>query len=236
MNAILVRVGADQSMEGGAWNGPVDEISGVFVYVAIPEPRPVHDGLERPYNLLSPALGKYGILLPPHLETRHMHLDPDFEHLTYGDRGERGKQIRRHLNVGDLVVFYAGLRPLARATPLVYALIGFLKVRELIRATQISREARHINAHSRRILDSAEEDLVVLGEPGVSGRLTRCLPIGEYRDGAYRVRQEILTEWGGLSVKDGYLQRSARLPRFLEPGRFVRWLDNQRPTLMQANN
>ena len=43
-------------------------------------------------------------------------------------------------------------------------------------------------------------------------------------------------QWGGLSVKDGYLQRSAGLPRFLDAGRFTGWLERQRPCLMQANN
>ncbi len=74
------------------------------------------------------------------------------------------------------------------------------------------------------------------GRVGSSGRLQRCLPIGEYRDRAYRVRRDLLEEWGGLSVKDGYLQRSARLPRFLDPHRFMGWLESQRPVLMQANN
>ena len=66
------------------------------------------------------------------------------------------------------------------------------------------------------------------GRVGSSGRLQRCLPIGEYRDRAYRVRRDLLEEWGGLSVKDGYLQRSARLPRFLDAPRFMDWLESQR--------
>lgn len=60
--------------------------------------------------------------------------------------------------------------------------------------------------------------------------------MGEYRDRAYRVRKDVLNEWGGLSVKDGYLQRSARLPRLLDPARFMRWLERQGPSLIQANN
>jgi hypothetical protein len=78
--------------------------------------------------------------------------------------------------------------------------------------------------------------LVVRGRPGVSGRLERCLPIGEFRDKAYRVRRDVLKEWDGLSVKDGYLQRSARLPRFLDPERFARWLYSRDPVLLQTNN
>ena len=134
------------------------------------------------------------------------------------------------------MVFYAGLASMGGARRLVYALIGLLVVKELVRATDIPTEDRHVNAHSRRILQPGADDMVVRGEPGVSGRLTRCLPIGEYRDRAYRVRREILESWGGLSVRDGYLQRSARLPRFLDPVRFLRWLESHEPTLIQANN
>jgi len=50
------------------------------------------------------------------------------------------------------------------------------------------------------------------------------------------VRCDLLEEWGGLSVRDGYLQRSARLPRFLDPPRFMAWLESQEPVLVQANN
>ncbi len=97
-------------------------------------------------------------------------------------------------------------------------------------------EERDINAHSRRALPPDATDIVLRGRAGSSGRLTRCLPIGEFRDRAYRVRPDLLEQWGGLSVKDGYLQRSARLPRFLDAERFIVWLEEQGPRLVQANN
>jgi len=62
------------------------------------------------------------------------------------------------------------------------------------------------------------------------------LPIGEWRDRAYRVRRDVLEAWGGLSVKDGYIQRSARLPQLSDPMRFQRWLASKKPILIQANN
>jgi len=165
-----------------------------------------------------------------------MHLDPDFEHLTYGDQGERAKQLRANLRGGDLIVFYAGLADTSGAAQLVYALIGFFVVEDFVLATEVPRAQRDMNAHSRRVLLPGATDLIVRGRCAVSGRFTRCVPIGEYRDRAYRVRKDVLKEWGGLSVKDGYLQRSARLPRLLDPPRFMQWLERQRPSLMQANN
>ncbi len=236
MNGLLVRVGADLSQGGGSWNGPVNEATGEFVYVAIPENSPVHAGMEKPYSALMPDLARFGVRLPAHLQMRHMHLDPDFEYLTYGDQGERARQLQANLGIGDLIVFYAGLADAGGAARLVYALIGLLLVKEFILAADIPAQDRNINAHSRRVLALGAKDLIVRGQPAVSGRLTRCVPIGEYRDRAYRVRKFVLEEWGGISVRDGYLQRSARLPRLLDPARFMHWLENQETSLIQANN
>lgn len=237
MNALLIRVGADQSDGGGKWNGPVDSQTMEFAYVPIPESRRVHPGLERPYLQLQRVLNRFDVSLPVHLSDCHMHLDPDFEKLSYGDQGERAKQIAYHLGKGDLIVFYAALAD-ARgpARPLIYALIGIMEVETLVRARDVRKADRAISAHSRRILKKDAEDLIVLGRLGASGRLARCLPVGEYRDGAYRMKHNLLTKWGGLSVKDGYLQRSARLPCFTDPRRFRRWLDAQKPELVQLNN
>ena len=235
MNALLVRVGADQSPGGGSWNGPVDGQSGDFAYVPIPETSPVYSGMEEPYSALTSVLKRFHVELPEYLRLRHMHLDPDFAHLTYGDQGERAKQLGK-LQAKDTIVFYAGLADVRSAAELVYAIIGLFVVQDFVLAADIPVPDRDINAHSRRVLAPGAQDLVVRGRQGVSGRLKRCLPIGEYRDRAYRVRRDLLEEWGRLSVRDGYLQRSARLPLFLDPPRFLRWMEGQRPVLVQANN
>jgi hypothetical protein len=236
MKVMLVRVAADLSSGGGSWNGPVDSESREFAYVAIPEYNPTHPGLEKPYSSLIPALDKFGVLLPGHLASLHMHLDPDFGHLTYGDSGRKASQIRSTLTAGDVVAFYAGLRDINGARELMYAMIGVLEVQEVVLATGVPAENRDFNAHSRRILDSGANDVILVGSPGTSGRLKVCLPVGEYRERAYRVRRDLLEEWGGLTVTNGYLQRSARIPSFLHPLRFLRWFEQQSPTLMQSNN
>jgi hypothetical protein len=236
MNGLLVRVGADQSSGGGAWNGPIHSKTGEFLYVAIPEGSAVHDGCEKPYSAISPALLRLGISLPVHLSRRSMHLDPDFEYLTYGDQGERAKQIRAGVRPGDAIAFYASLLDIKDKHKLVYAIIGLFVVEDVLLARDVPAERRIINAHSRRILREDAQDIIVCARPGVSGRLQRGLPIGEYRNGAYRVRASLLEDWGGLNVKDGYLQRSARLPRFLDTPKFLRWLKDQKADLLQANN
>ncbi len=103
-------------------------------------------------------------------------------------------------------------------------------------ALEVAARDRYINAHARRILPKGASDIIVYGCPSLSGRLEKCIPVGEYRDRAYRVKKEILHAWGGVSVKNGYLQRSARLPHLLNPLKFKRWFDEQHPTLLQMNN
>ena len=236
MNALLVRIGADKSKGGGLCNGPVNPETGKFVYVPIPETRPVHQGLEKPYSVLKPALATFGTSLPDNLRTKRMHLDPDFDHLTYGDTRERAKQIRATLDRDDLIVFYSGLADVRARTRLVYAIVGLFVIESIISAVDVPSVERDFNAHSRRVLDPEAQDVIVRAQAGVSGRLERCLSIGEWRDRAYRVRHNILERWGGLSVKDGYLQRSARLPKFNDPIRFRHWFDSMEPVLLQANN
>src|SRR5256885_2011668 len=50
--------------------------------------------------------------------------DPDFAHLTYGDRGSRGTRIRDTLSAGDFIAFWAGLRELP-TNRRICSIIGF---------------------------------------------------------------------------------------------------------------
>jgi hypothetical protein len=235
MKALLVRVGADQSSGGGKWNGPVDSRTGEFAYVPIPETKPSRLGHERPYTALLPALAEFGVSMPAHLATASMHLDPDFEHLTYGDRGPKGRQIVNTLGAGDLLVFYAGLMDI-QTHRLVYALIGLFDIDRIDRAIDWPDSEAHRNAHTRRQLVSDADDIVVVARTLGSGRLKQCITVGGYRDRAYRARTDVLAAWGGISANDGYLQRSAVFPSFVEPRRFWDWWISQRPTLVRANN
>jgi hypothetical protein len=174
--------------------------------------------------------------LPFQLSNSHMHLDPDFAHLTYGDQGQRAVQIRSRLHEDDLLVFYAGLADAEQPKRLVYALIGMYVIRAIVPALSVPEALWNTNAHTRRQLDPTAEDVVVQAKAGLSGRLSRCIPIGSFRERAYRVDPELLAKWGGLSVKDGFLQRSARLPELLNPVWFMDWFRQQEPQLIARNN
>jgi hypothetical protein len=236
MRALLVRVGADQSEGGGFWNGPVNVQTRAFAYVPIPESKPCRTGLATPYSEVAPAVERLCAQLPTWLANSFMHLDPDFASLTYGDQGKRAQQIQLKLREHDLLVFYAGLADVTSPRRLLYALIGLYVVGSIVPAPSVPEQQWHANAHTRRLLEPEATDIVVRAKPGVSGRLERCIPIGSFRDRAYRVEPGLLVAWGGLGVREGYLQRSARLPELLAPERFLAWFQSQKPVTTARNN
>ena len=235
MRGLLVRVGADQTEGGGYWNGPVDSRDRSFAYVPIPETGKIRRGLQKPCSLIQTALTAFAVSLPAQLHGQTMHLDPDFARLTYGDQGQRSRQISNKLKIEDILVFYAGLRD-TQSDNLVYAIIGLYVIRKIESAVCVPKARWDKNAHTRRLLPSNATDIVITAEPGVSGRLERCIPVGEFRDRAYRVVKPLLRAWGGISSRDGYLQRSARLPELLDAQRFYSWFLRQSPSLSAKNN
>jgi Nucleotide modification associated domain 3 len=245
IKAILVRIGIDQAY--GNWNAPVDEEKN-FVYVPIPEKLGTHfhPGLERKYNEILPKLEHFckhhnydlynELRFPKEILNYSMHLDPDFDYLTYGDVGKRRGARIAEMNEGDMLVFYGGFRPVYKCEfKLIYALIGIYVVKEIFTIYKIPTKRWHENAHVRRI-ERGTSDIIVYANPIISGRFDKCIPIGEWRQGAYRVKQDILNEWGGLSVKNGFIQRSAVPPTFNNPQNFLNWLRHKKVKLIQKNN
>ena len=245
MNGILVRIGVDQAY--GKWNAPVDEATHEFVFVPIPDGdgKQYRPGLRVPYDNIRadvrifaqqrnfPADWEFGF--PEALRQHSAHLDPDFRWLTYGDNGAvRGKGISQ-LKSGDLLVFYSGLRSIQRQNVLVYAITGLYVIDEVARAAEIPAERHRENAHTRWDVISPN-DIVVIARADVSGRLQRCIPMGEFRDRAYRVTPDLEAAWGGLSVKNGYVQRSVVPPSFRDAGRFYDWFLQQDVSLVKRNN
>jgi hypothetical protein len=212
--------------------------------VPIPEVQKNKQGMEKSYTSISNSLSRFGVMLPPHLRERNMHLDPDFEHLTYGDEGCKGCRIWKDKDEHDFLVFYAALSDIdSNEKSLVYAIVGFYWIEEIVKAAEVLPERHDENAHTRRIQPS-EHEIVVWAKQKESGRLKKCIPIGSYRPNCdnpqgcyqYRVERELLKEWGGLSVKDGWLQRSAYIPEFKDAERFLKWFRQYRPKLISQNN
>jgi hypothetical protein len=186
-----------------------------------------------------------GITLPVHLASdTKVHLDPDFSSLSFGKpfRDKSGKlssrgQTLNQLDSGDFIAFYAGFRPVGptHSASIVDCLFGILRVQSKTFVGDLPLEKKRACAHGRR--KGAENDLVIWGDPETSGRFRKAIPIGGYRDGAHRETRELLGDWGSLSVNDGYIQRSARPPFFLEPQKFLGWLARQQGTspLLKTN-
>ena len=191
MRAALVRVGIDHSY--GGWNSPADPTSRNFVYVPIPESRGTrfHAGCKRLYRSILPAVNSFSdqhgldsvkdLGWPVDLNRRAMHLDPDFETLTYGDVGSRRGSYLSKMTREDVIVFYAGLRSIQPdAKRLVYAIVGLFVVDEVVHVSKVEPHRVDENAHTRKLKLGAT-DIVVRAVPGRSGRLERYLLIGEYR-------------------------------------------------------
>ncbi len=209
--------------------------TGEFAYITITDTKPLRNGMSRSYDEFASVAANFGEQLPEWLRGQPTHLDPDFDFLTYGDQGQRAKRIRTQIGSGDLLAFFAALRPIdAPARPLNYALIGLYVAEEIIEAKSVPKARWAENAHTRRL--PGDSDIVVRGKPGASGRLRHCISIGELRDRVYRVRSDLLETWGGLDIKDGYIHRSVRLPGFLDAARFYRWFLAQKPELVAKNN
>src|ERR1700681_3060498 len=141
MKAVLVRIGVDHTY--GAWNAPVNPKTGQFVFVPIPDgPKKTHaPGCVRTYDEMDAPLTQFaadcnirGLRCPDKLLHGNMHLNPDFEHLTYGDNGKRRGSKMAKLEPGDLLVFYAGLRSIIPPKKLLYALVGLYVVEEVVPA------------------------------------------------------------------------------------------------------
>lgn len=244
---LLVRVGIDSIY--GRWNAPVNAHTGEFVYIPIPENEKFEfkPDLSIKFNCFSDSLisfsgnnsldGKSKTVLPDHLIDKHTHLDPDFSYLTYGDNGKRrGKNLKDEFRKGDFIVFYAGLRPIQKfSCPLYYAIIGFYQIQKVCQAKDIKIEESYLNAHTRKI-NPEPSDVIVFGDPLFSGRLDKAILIGEYRDRGYRIKSDLLELWGGITSKDGFIQRSAVPPRFCNPDKFLAWFNKQDIQLIACNN
>jgi hypothetical protein len=246
MKALLVRIGIDST--AGNWVAPVDMLTNKFVYVPIPESGKQENnlrikiGYEDFIQSVKLFCEEYSLdyindlNFPLNLEKKYVHLDPDFENLTYGDNGsQRGKGLR-NLAENDLILFYSSLKPINTGKNyLTYALIGIFTVDKTVPAKRINKNKQLLNAHTRKI-NISENDLVVFAKKGFSGRFDKCIPIGEYRNRAYRVKSDILEDWGGLNVRDGYIQRSINPPSFTNPDKFLNWFKNFEIKLKQKNN
>jgi hypothetical protein len=198
-------------------------------------------GMQTSYNDLLPYFDSWcrnngsDIRFPDHLRNISTHLDPDFDYCTYGDQATgRGLRVGK-LKKNDFIAFFASFKPITTCNHrLIYALYGIMVVDKVLRVADVPDNLLPSNAHSR-VEHANKEHLVVFANPEMSGRFNRAIPIGEFRNGSYRVTNEMLAKWGDIGVKDGFIQRSVNPPWFSNPEQFVKWLESQQIELINRN-
>ena len=198
-------------------------------------------GMRTSYNDLIPDFrlwcekNEVTIEFPESLVGRGTHLDPDFDFSTYGDQSTgRGLRVGE-LEKGDFLAFFASFKPIEECNhKLIYALYGIMVVDTVLKVSEVPETKLSWNAHTR--VNSMNRDhWVVFANPDLSGRFSRAIPIGEFRDGAYRVTNELLYAWGGIGVKNGFIQRSVCPPWFSQPKQFLEWLELEQVQLINNN-
>jgi len=226
VNVVLLRVGIDTG--SGGINGPLFA-DGSFEFLPIPDGPATSAPALPTYANTKGRYGRAFIEYFPRSRRGRMsnvplHIDPEFDTFTYGDPTPPKRGLAR-LQLGDLLVFYAGLEGHDfTCAPRLY-IVGFFDVAVVGLASQFSEaEIAQLfgrNAHVRdrtAFADQRERLLLVKGGAG-SRLLTRAVPISEV--GKNRLGQplkilsvamrEIFGDFGGkLSI-----QRSP--PRRVDP-------------------
>jgi len=152
LKAILIRVGVDQTF--GQWNAPCNPETNDFVYVPIPQiETPNALGLEKRYiDSIVPALSRFSsenkvnVNLPQNLIDKKMHLDPDFNYLSYGDTKNRGRKLLS-FNEDDILIFYSSYQSIYASAKLIYALMGMLVIKTIEKVGDINSNFDE-NAHT----------------------------------------------------------------------------------------
>ena len=238
---LLMRVGIDQTC--GEYNAPINPFTNDYIYLPIPQGEDVFmPGMEtlfvdilRPFESWCQQNGTAIEFLPEEQLNKGCHLDPDFDSSTYGDQ-ETGRGLRvGDLRKDDFLAFFASFKPIAPCDHnLIYALYGIMVVDKVERVADITENEFHKNAHTR-VAEKNPDHWVVFANPSLSGRFSSAIPIGEFRNRSYRVKKEILDEWGDIGVKDGFIQRSVCPPWFTKPEQFLKWLESKQVKLINSN-
>ena len=221
---LLLRVGMDLGFGG---LGPLFP-DGTFEYVPIPDdPDRVSERSLFFLDIPARSGGSVARFVPRRHRESSAHYDPEFDTFTYGDptRNKRAQLLR--LVKGDMLVFYAGLRPPEETQGSKLYIIGYLTILHAHAITTLSPwpppEHRQLwgNAHLRG--DKGDNDLVVVqGYPATSRLLVRAVPLSDEQQNILPDMTELLGLSGSVKragagrwVPDGHVERVAKWLRSL---------------------
>jgi hypothetical protein len=227
MEIVLLRVGIDTGC-GGIY-GPLFR-DGSFEFIPIPENHRFADGETRTYGNTSGRYGRKLIVYFPDrhkgkMEARPIHNDPEFDTFTYGDPTSLKARLQ-HLERGDILAFYAGLKGWGFESEDALYLIGYFVVQKAGQANRFSAtELRTLfgrNAHvrNRNRFKADKDDLVLVkGDDEASCLFKKAVKISsEGRDCSGRRLKVIASEmqriFGDFDGRKS-IQRSP--PRWVAP-------------------
>ena len=183
MKIAMVRIGIDTG--SGGMHGPLFQ-DGSFEYIPIP------DGFgigERTYGSTTGIHGKKLVEYFPQarkakIADQAIHFDPEFDTFTYGDPTPP-KAGLRHLQQGDMLVFYCGLEGWDfKSSPALY-LMGYFEILTAIKAGDFSDRDRQClfgkNYHIKHpdIYQRQKGDLVLVKGSSESRLLKKAVCISE---------------------------------------------------------
>jgi hypothetical protein len=237
MKAAMLRVGIDTG--SGGIHGPLFH-DGSFEYIPIPDRFAVD---ERTYgNTVGRKNRKLVEYFPQSRQHRvgkqPVHFYPEFETFTYGDPTSPKARLR-HLEEGDMLIFYCGLEGWDFESESALYLMGYFEVLAAGKAEDFTASERRIlfanNFHIRHpmIYERQKADLVLVKGSGQSRMLKKAMEIsalGKDRTGKPLkvLAHDMQSVFGSFNGKISF-QRSptrwvdpAYVPRAVE---FVRSLD-----------
>jgi hypothetical protein len=166
MNVVLLRIGIDTG--AGGIHGPLFA-NGTFEYIPIPDGQAVD---ERTYGNLAgrhrrKLIDYFPVARRDRMANQSIHVDPEFESFTYGDP-TTPKAGLRHLQPGDLLVFYCGLQGWDfECDPALY-LMGYFEVERAGRATEFTKTelerlfSGNFHVRHRRVFAQQRDSLVLV--------------------------------------------------------------------------
>jgi hypothetical protein len=222
MNVVLLRVGIDTGC--GGIHSPLFA-DGSFEFVPIPDKKGLD---ERTYGTYRGRLKRtfaeyFPIRCRSRIIAQSMHIDPEFESFTYGDPTSPKRNLAK-LQLGDLLVFYAGMEGWDHKCPPALYLVGYFRVKmagfaKEFSSTELRQFRRNFHVRHPTVFEEQQEKLVLVKGDRTSRAFKRAYLIGQTvrRDDGSTWQlitpemEKVFGRFGGI----GSLQRST--PRWVEP-------------------
>jgi len=184
LKAVLLRIGIDTGL--GGIHGPLFE-DGTYDYIPIPDNKGIDS---RTYSNQSGLKRKKLIKYFPEskqekMKNKSIHFDPEFKTFTYGDP-TRLKARLRHLEPGDLLLFYCGLQGYDHKSEPALYLIGYFEIERAGMANTFSKTelqslfGKNYHVMHKEVYKKQKNELVLVKGNRNSRLLKKAVKISTY--------------------------------------------------------